>query len=266
MAEVKTKKVIKKKLKISGLLFLVVFIVAVIFIFYSVINLPIKHIHITGNEMVSDNDIINIANLKYYPPIYKLSKKELKESIMSLPLVKSVEIKKSIFGKLQIEIEEYKILFLNKSTNQLVLNNNKSIDNDYGYTRVPTLVNRVPDTIYSELVTGLSEIDYDILSSISEIEYSKATNKEDEVIDDKRFILRMNDGNTVVMNTVNIKRLNSYNTIYSSLSDELGTVYLDSIAEENIYFKSYALEEQERLEEESKKDEEELPNSNGRNN
>ena len=74
----------------------------------------------------------------------------------------------------------------------------------------------------------------------------------------------MNDGNTVIMNTVNIKRLNSYNTIYSSLSDELGTIYLDSIAEENIYFKSYALEEQEKVEEE-KKNEEELPNNNGRN-
>lgn len=265
MAEVKTKKVIKKKIKISGLLFLLVFVILFTFIFYNVINLPIKHIYITGNDHVSDNDIINITGIKYYPPIYKLNKKEMKESILALPLVKDVEIKKSIFGKLQIDILEYKILFLNKSTNELVLSNNKSIANDYEYTRVPTLVNYVPDTIYSELITGLGGIDYDILTSISEIEYSKSTNKEGEVIDDKRFILRMNDGNTVVMNTVNIKRLNSYNTIYSSLSDELGTIYLDSIAEENIYFKSYALEEQERMEEE-RENEEELPDSNGRNN
>ena len=183
---------------------------------------------------------------------------------MSLPLVKDVSVKKNIFGTLEIYVEEYKILFLNKSTNELVLNNNKSIENNFNYTRIPILVNRVPDNIYEELVDGLSSIDYDILTSISEIEYSKATNKDNEVIDEKRFILRMNDGNTVIMNTVNIKRLNSYNTIYSSLSDELGTIYLDSIAEENIYFKSYALEEQEKVEEE-KKNEEELPNNNGRN-
>lgn len=265
MAEVKTKKVIKKKIKISGLLFLLIFVITFTFSFYSVINLPIRHIHITGNERVSDNDVINIAGIKYYPPIYKLNKKEIKDNILALPLIKDVEIKKSIFGTLKIDIVEYKILFLNKSNNELVFSNNKSIENNYEYTRVPTLINSVPDTIYDELITGLGEIDYDILTSISEIEYSKATNKENEVIDDKRFILRMNDGNTVVMNTVNIKRLNSYNTIYSSLSDELGTVYLDSIAEENIYFKSYALEEQEKMEEE-KKNEEELPNNNGRNN
>lgn len=264
MPEVKTKKVIKKKLKISGLLFLLVFIIIITFSFYSVFNLPIKHIHITGNTNVSDNEIINVANIKYYPPIFKVNKKELQEQIMSLPLVKDVSVKKNIFGTLEIYVEEYKILFLNKSTNELVLNNNKSIENNFNYTRIPILVNRVPDNIYEELVDGLSSIDYDILTSISEIEYSKATNKDNEVIDEKRFILRMNDGNTVIMNTVNIKRLNSYNTIYSSLSDELGTIYLDSIAEENIYFKSYALEEQEKVEEE-KKNEEELPNNNGRN-
>lgn len=264
MPEVKTKKVIKKKLKISGLLFLLVFIIIITFSFYSVFNLPIKHIHITGNTNVSDNEIINVANIKYYPPIFKVNKKELQEKIMSLPLVKDVSVKKNIFGTLEIYVEEYKILFLNKSTNELVLNNNKSIQNNFNYTRIPILVNRVPDNIYEELVDGLSSIDYDILTSISEIEYSKATNKDNEVIDEKRFILRMNDGNTVIMNTVNIKRLNSYNTIYSSLSDELGTIYLDSIAEENIYFKSYALEEQEKVEEE-KKNEEELPNNNGRN-
>lgn len=264
MNEVKTRKVIKKKLKISGLLFLVIFIVLITFGFYRVFNLPIKHIHITGNNNVSDNEIINVADIKYYPSIFKVSKKEIKESIMSIPLIKDAKVKKNILGILTIEVEEYKVLLLNKSTNELILSNNKRMENNYNYTRVPTLVNFVPDTIYEELVTGLSVIDYDILSSISEIEYSKATNKDNEVIDDKRFILRMNDGNTVVMNTVNIKRLNSYNTIYSSLSDELGTIYLDSIAEENIYFKSYALEEQERKEEEEK-NEEELPDNNGRN-
>lgn len=264
MNEVKTKKVIKKKLKISGLLFLLIVIIAITFSFYYVLNLPIKHIHITGNNNISDNDIIDVASIKYYPPIFKVNKKDMRESIMSLPLVKDVSVKKSIFGTLEINIEENKVLFLNKSTNELVLSNNKSIENNYTYTRVPTLINHVPDTIYEELITGLVTIDYDILTSISEIEYSKATNKDNEVIDEKRFILRMNDGNTVIMNTVNIKRLNSYNTIYSSLSDELGTIYLDSIAEENIYFKSYALEEQEKMEEE-KKNEEELSNNNGRN-
>ena len=49
----------------------------------------------------------------------------------------------------------------------------------------------------------------------------------------------MNDGNTVYINLINIKNLNKYQSIYATLNDVLGVVYLDSSSNENIYFKSY---------------------------
>ena len=61
------------------------------------------------------------------------------------------------------------------------------------------------------------------------------------VVDDGRFILKMNDGNQVLIDIVNIRNLNDYNKIYISIGmDEVkGTLYLDTITDGNIYFKSY---------------------------
>lgn len=247
MAEVKTKKIVKKKLKISGLIILLVLILSMYFFATSITKMPIKNIYITGNTYTTDNEIINICDIKYYPRIYKLKLKELENKLEELPLISKANISRNIFGKLTIEVVEEKILFLNKSQNKLVLSNKELIPVN-SYYQVPILINYVPDKIYEDLITGLSKIDYDILRAISEIEYSPSTNSEGDSIDETRFYLRMNDGNAIYMNTVNIKRLNSYNTIYSSLTDEngKGTLYLDSISEEHIYFKSYDLEKEEQ--------------------
>ena len=99
-------------------------------------------------------------------------------------------------------------------------------------------INYVPDKIYKRLTKSLLKVDSDILALISEIEYSPTKNN-DEVIDDTRFILRMNDGNTVYANLLNIKNLNHYKEIYSTLNNEKGSLYLDSSNKENFYFQKY---------------------------
>ena len=76
---------------------------------------------------------------------------------------------------------------------------------------------------------------------INEIEYNPYKNADGTIIDNNRFTLKMNDQNTVIIDTVNIKNLNLYNTIYASLGMDTskGILYLDTITEDNIYFKSY---------------------------
>ena len=74
---------------------------------------------------------------------------------------------------------------------------------------------------------------------IDKIEYNPDIS-EDVVIDKNRFLLTMNDGNLVYINTLNIKRLNDYISIYSSISSSLnnqkGILYLDSYLSENNLF------------------------------
>ncbi len=115
----------------------------------------------------------------------------------------------------------------------------------------PTLINFTPDTTLEELVKGLNKVNPNIIKMIDEIEYMPYKSATGEIIDENRFKLAMNDGNTVYIDTANIKRLNQYLEIYASLDMETvkGVLYLDTITEENILFESYqsVAETQEQL-------------------
>ena len=234
-----TKKVKVKKFSFKRFIILVLLLYVIGYSGYYIFKMPIKNIYIKGTNYITDNEIINAANIKHYPPIFKTTSSSLTKKIKNnISLVKNVKIRKSIFGKLTIDIEEYKILFYNLNTNKIVLEDNKEIEEDSKYKGIPTLINYVPDNIYKRLTKALLKVDANILSSISEIEYSPSKSN-DEIIDDTRFILRMNDSNTVYANLLNIKNLNHYNEIYSTLNDEKGYLYLDSSNEENFYFQKY---------------------------
>ncbi len=233
-----TKKVKVKKLSLKRVIILLLILYLVIYSLYYVFKMPIKNIYIKGTNLITDNEIISAAHIKNYPSIFKTTTLGLKKNIKKIPLVKDVKIRKSLLGKLTIEVEEYKILFYNLNNKKIVLDDEKEIDDTSSYKGVPTLINYVPDTIYAKLIKSLLKVDSDILSSISEIEYSPSKSNE-EVIDDTRFILRMNDTNTVYANLINIKNLNHYDEIYSTLNNQKGYLYLDSSNEENFYFQNY---------------------------
>lgn len=250
------KKKVKRKLNIKAFIALLLVIYLIAMIIYYFLSMPIKNIYITGTKNISDHEIIEVAGIKEYPSIIKLNSFKIKEKVKKLDYVEDVKIRRNLFGKLTIEIKEAKILFYNKNIEKLVLSNGKEItdDNTYGYA---TLINYVPKNIYKKLITSLNKIDDNILSSISEFEYS-VSKSGDKVIDDTRFILRMNDGNTVYINLINIKNLNKYQSIYATLNNVLGIVYLDSSSNENIYFKSYESIAKEQAEKEKKENEEAL--------
>ena len=138
-------------------------------------------------------------------------------------------------------MEEEKVLFYYKYSNKVVTSKGNLIVDDNEYQGIPTLINFTPDTIFEELVKGLNKIDPDIIAMIDSIEYTPFKSSEGKVIDDTQFKLIMNDLNTVIIDTENIKRLNQYNDIYASLNMDVtkGILYLDTITEENILFESY---------------------------
>ena len=76
--------------------------------------------------------------------------------------------------------------------------------------------------IEASFVKEFSQINDNIISMISEIEYNK--NK----YDDKRFLLYMNDGNEVYITISRIELLNKYIDIVKKLNNKHGILYLDS--------------------------------------
>lgn len=232
-------KKVKKKLNIKKLLIFILFLYLVIFGGYNLFKMPIKNIIITGNNYLKDYEIIEIAGLKDYPSIFKLNAKSLKNKIKELPLVDDVTIKRDLKFRLKIDIKEAKIVLLNSTNNKLILSNGKNIDNTYNYTGVPTLINYTEGKILNKFSLNLGKLDEGILSLISEIEYSPTISEEGISIDEERFILYMNDGNTVYTNVERCNTLSHYREIYASLNNKKGILNLDSGNTENFVFTEY---------------------------
>ncbi len=230
----KTKKVKRKKLSIKKLILLLLILYLIISFFCYIFNLKIKNIYITGNKNIKDNEIIEVAKIKDYPSIFKSNSLLLKNRIKKISLVKNVKIKKSLRGKLTINIEEYKILYRKQNSDLVILDNGKSVKND-SILGVPTLISNLDNNLEKKLIKGLKKIDSDNLNLISEIEYTPLSSGNVK-IDKERFLAYMNDGNKVYFNILNIENLNLYPKINSSLDNEKGYIYLDSSNSENFVF------------------------------
>jgi len=237
MEEKAVKKIKRKKFSIKKFLILVLTLYIIACGIYYLFKLPIKNIIIKGNNLVSDYEIITAAKIKDYPSIFKTGTIKLEKRIKALDLVADVKIKKNLKGILTITIMENKTLFINNNTNKLVLSNGKEIA-DQNYLGIPVLLNYVPEDIYQDFIKGFKNIDENVIKMISEIEYSQYKNKKDEIIDNERFLLRMNDTNTVYINIPNINRLNYYQDIVLTKEDR-GILYLDSNSSTNTIFENY---------------------------
>ncbi len=232
----KKKKRVKRKIKWKVIIkiFLLVFLIGVTLIFLK--ELDTSNIIIKGNAYLSDHEIIEVSGYKYYPKLFSETKKDIETRIKELPYVEEVKIKRSIFGTLTIIIKETSPLFFNRNNNKLVLDNKKEIvGNDL--EGVPVLINYVPSNFYEKLIEKMKNVNQNVRELISEIEYQPWKSNE-VMIDETRFFLRMNDGNSVYVNLLHLDKLNNYIEIFSSLEGKLGTLYLDS-SSDKISFSEY---------------------------
>lgn len=223
----------KRKIKLGGLLVLILAIYLLITLGIYIYKMPIKRVVVSGNTYLKDNYIIDYLDLDK-SSILSVSKNSIKKKLKELDLISDVNIKKNYLGILYLEVKEDKVLFYNLSSKKVILSSGKEIENDKEYLGIPVLINYVPDEVLEEFIDKFNRIDKENISLISEIEYAPSI-INDKVVDDKRFLFRMNDGNVVYINTINIEKYNSYLEIYEALvnksGDTKGCLYLDSNSE-----------------------------------
>ena len=212
-------KVTKKKIKVKNILITGIILLLIISTIIEVTKLPIKNIYIIGNQILSDKEIIELAELNEYPPYLKIYFNNMKTKLLNNEYIKNVKIKRTISRKVYIEIEEYKPVCIYKD--KLVLSSTKTVDNTYNIDFVPYIINNV-DEIYDKLINKFNKIEDDILLKISHIEY-----KPNEV-DKERILLYMTDSNYVYITLSKIDKINKYNSIIQKLENKKGIIYLDS--------------------------------------
>ena len=79
MAELKRVK--KRKLNLKAVIILLLIIYLIAMLLYTIFTMPIKNIYIKGTNLLTDNEIIELAEIKDYPAIFSISKKKLEEKI-----------------------------------------------------------------------------------------------------------------------------------------------------------------------------------------
>ena len=211
-------KVKKRKLKIKNILILILLIILIYNMIIYILNLKISNIYIVNNSLLTDKEIINLANLSDYPSFILTSSKDIKTNLYKNKLIKEIKVKKELFGKIYIYITEYKPIAI--YNNQLLLDNGSLIDNIYDLN-LPIIKNDI-SSIYDDYIASFSLIDSDILYKISEIEYVPND------VDKERFLIYMTDGNYVYITLNKITKLNTYNSIVDQLEGKHGIIYLDS--------------------------------------
>lgn len=215
------KKRVKRKFNPLKFLSFIAFIIICYFLTMYLLDIKTKNIIVLNNNYYSDEKIIETAGIEKYPKFILLNTNKIKKKLLELDLIENVIIKKKWNFILELTIKEKKILYLVRSENKYKLSDNKLYDID-DVLSVPTLINYVPESNEKKFVEAFKNIDNNIISMISEIEYSKTS------YDSDRFLLYMNDGNMVYVTTTKLKSLNKYVDIVKKLENKKGILYLDS--------------------------------------
>ena len=230
----------RKRIRISGLIFLILLGYLICVCIFHFIKLPVRSISIIGNNLLTENEIIEMIGLEDNFPLTKVNKGYLKNKLKNITLINDFKVKKTIHGQVKITIDEAKILYLNQSNNKLVLSNEKEIENNNKYLGYPTLSTTIPDDIFPDFIKNFAKINSDSLRMISEIEYDPDIYNE-TIIDKERFLFIMNDGNKVYINVPNMEKMNKYQSVIGKI-DIKGTLYLDSNSK-NFIFKKEGINE-----------------------
>ena len=135
----------KKKLRLLPFFIFILVIAIIVFTVLILLDTKVKNIIITGNDIISDEEIINRAGLTNYPSFYKTSTRIMEDKIEDNPLVKSVDIKRDFYHIFNIELEEYEILYKREDNGKYVLESKEEItlENNIPYM-IPRLINEIP--------------------------------------------------------------------------------------------------------------------------
>ena len=198
------------------------FVIAIIsFFVYLYVTTNTQNIIIKGNNYISDEEILQETDLKNYPSFILTMPSKIQKKLAKNEYIKSVKVRRKFYHTFEITIKEYDVLFKNDTLNKYVLDNKKEITSDLEF-RVPRLVNYTPDKKYSSLIENMKSVDKSILGKISEISY------QPNEFDKDRFLLLMDDGNSVYLTLTKFEMINYYNEVLGQLEGRRGILYLDS--------------------------------------
>lgn len=208
----------KRKIRYDRIIIFLIILIIIFSFFSYFFNLKITNIYILNNNILSDQEIIEFAELSDYPSTFQNLSFQIENRIKNNIYVKDVKVTKKWFTQVYIDITENRPLFYYEYNKKTILSDKRETTDLHS---VPTVINYITDSYYDKFIEEMNKLDESILSRISEIKFYP------NEVDDNRFLLTMSDGNYVYVNISTFNKLNKYITILESLPKENGILYLD---------------------------------------
>ena len=208
----------KRKIRYDRIIIFLIILIIIFSFFSYFFNLKITNIYILNNNILSDQEIIEFAELSDYPSTFQNLSFQIENRIKNNIYVKDVNVTKKWFTQVYIDITENRPLFYYEYNKKAILSDKRETTD---FHAVPTVINYITDSYYDKFIEEMNKLDESILSRISEIKFYP------NEVDDNRFLLTMSDGNYVYVNISTFNKLNKYITILESLPKENGILYLD---------------------------------------
>lgn len=208
----------KRKLRVGRLFLLLLIIGAISFACFKFIDIPIRSIIIKENNVLTDNEIIKQAGLEDYPSYFSVLSIVVKNKLKKNPYIEEVKVSKGILN-VKITVKEKKVLYIKSDTNEKVTID--GVIKDKKLVCAPYLLENVPEKKQARFIKAMNKIDADILCQMSQIKY------DPNEIDNDRYYVFMNDGNSVYLTVNKFDKINKYNTILENVGKQNGTLYLD---------------------------------------
>lgn len=219
----KQKKLLKKKklrIKYKNLIFI---LFGMIFVFIGIcflISIKIKTITIRGNSFLSDQEIIELADLKNYPSTLKNSSFKIERVLKKNVYIENVNVSKNnLLTGIVIVVNENLPIFYYQPLDKVILENGDSVSDKHN---VPIVINQIPDSIYEKFIKKMAKVPNDVLNKISEIKYTPTD------VDAELFLFTMNDGNYVYVNITKFERIYNYLEYVKGFDNKKGILHLDS--------------------------------------
>ena len=209
----------KRKLKVKNLLIVLLIFIVILLGVAFLTDVKLNNMIVKGNSLYSDWEIIEMAGLSNYPSSLKTLSSTVEKRLEEDDYIKSVKVSRPSLTKIVINVEENLPLFYYLPENKTILTDKTEVTDNFS---VPTVINYVPDNVYSDFLKSMSSINYDIIKRISEIKY------DPNEVDEGRFFLTMNDGNQVYLTLNKFTKLDNYLDIIKEFDNKKGILYLDS--------------------------------------
>ncbi len=210
----------KRKLNKKRLFIVLILFFLLSFIIVKVFNSNIKNIYVKGNEILTDQEIIDIAGIEDYPTSINNLSVTLESRLEKNQYILEADVTKSnLTSKITIEVKENYPMFYYQTENKTILYNNDKVTENF---TTPTVINQIPNTVYDKFLKAMKKVKKNILYRMSEIEYSP------NEVDEERFFILMNDGNYVYLTLDKFLAINKYIDMVKSFDNKKGILYLDS--------------------------------------